>query len=289
MGPGVEGIGLSNVLTYSTDSGTVVYTQMKVLEDLPVTLTSPRIWEALGLPLTPFEDTVNFFTDPGAVDETSLRPYVAMKAQMHNYDPAAPGGIGTPVLDGGQPVIGMGTAPIDIPNCERCHALGDGASINSAQNGHEDIDVLVQAEIKFWNDENSIFPEDSDWYSRLKGAAISMLALHDQQHGTSFVSNYDSSDHDVTTRLGHDTVICQRCHADNVIAVVKSANCGPDQDCDGNHPRNELWSNITGTTLIPPLTEAIHLNHKDNRVRLTAWAATAVARVVTRRTVRTAI
>jgi len=266
MGPGVAGgAGLGNVLTYSTDSGTQVYTQMKVLEDLPVMLTSPRIWEALGLPLTPFEDTIDFFTDPGAVDETSLRPYVAMKAQMHHYDAAAPDGIGAPVLDDGQPVIGMGTAPIDIPNCERCHALGDGASINSAQNGHADIDILVQAEIDFWNDEYGIGPGDSDWYSRLKGAAISMLALHDQEHGTSFTLYYDpdSIDGNPATRLGSETVICQRCHADNVIAVVKSANCGPGQDCDPDHPRNELWSNLTGTTLIPPLTEAIHLNHQD--------------------------
>jgi len=267
MGPGVEGAGFPNLLTFSSDTGTVVYTQMKVLEDLPVTLTSPRIWEALGLPLTPFEDTIDFFTDPGAVDETSLRPYVQMKAELHNYDPAATDGIGTPVLDGGQPVIGMGTAPIDIPNCERCHALGDGVSVNSAQNGNPYVDSLVQAEIEFWNAEYGIGEGDSDWYSRLKGAAISMLALHDQEHGTSFTINYDPSsvDGNPASRLGSDTVICQRCHADNVIAVVKSADCGPGQGCDENHPRNELWSNITGTTLIPPLTEAIHLNHQDTQ------------------------
>jgi hypothetical protein len=268
MGPGVAGpAGVDNVLTYSTDHGTVVYTQMKVLENLPVMLTSPRIWEALGLPLTPFEDTIDFFTDPGAVDETSLRPYVEMKAQMHHYDPNAPSGIGDPVLDDGNPVIGLGNAPIDIPNCERCHALGDGASINSAQNGEPAVDALVQAEINFWNQELGIGAGDSDWYPRLKGAAISMLKLHDNQHGTAFVGNYDpaSTDGNAATRLGHETVICQRCHADNVIAVVKSANCGPDQNCDVNDPRNQLFSSIApGSMLIPPLTEAIHLNHKDN-------------------------
>ena len=55
-----------NVLTFSGDTGTVVYTQMKVLENLPVMLTSPQIWEALGLPLTPFEDSIDFFGDPGS-------------------------------------------------------------------------------------------------------------------------------------------------------------------------------------------------------------------------------
>jgi len=274
MGPGVnvdlDGNGTNdvhNVLTFSGDSGTNVFTQMKVLEDLPVMLTSPRIWEALGLPLTPFEDTIDFFTDPGAVDETSLRPYVEMKAQMHYYDPAVPGGIGAPVLDGGQPVIGMGTAPIDIPNCERCHSLAEYASVNSAQNGHPAVDTLVQAEIDFWTDELGIGPGDSDWYPRLKGAAISILAIHDDEHGTSFTADFDpdSTDGNASTRLGHETVVCQRCHADNVIAVVKSADCGPGQHCDVNDPRNQLYSEIKpASMLIPPLTEAIHLNHKDN-------------------------
>jgi hypothetical protein len=267
MGPGVPGAGFPNVLTFSDDTGTVVFTQMKVLENLPVMLTSPRIWEALGLPLTPFEDTVNFFGNPGAVDEDTLRPYVQMKAQLHHYDANAVGGIGTAVLDGGNPVIGMGTAPIDIPNCERCHALGNGASVNSAQNGNAAVAALVQAEIDFWKTASGIGPGDSDWYPRLKGAAISILALHDAQHGTSFTANYDpnSSDDNAATRLGHEVVVCQRCHADNVIAVVKSANCGPGQNCDVNDPRNQLFSQIApGSMLIPPLTEAIHNNHKDN-------------------------
>jgi hypothetical protein len=83
------GFSNGNLLTFSTDHGTVVFTQMKVLENLPVMLTSPRMWEALGLPLTPFEDTIDFFADPGLVDEDSIRPFVQMKAQLHNYAPVA--------------------------------------------------------------------------------------------------------------------------------------------------------------------------------------------------------
>jgi len=55
MGPtgnGVDGgdcgSGVGNLLTYSGENGTVVFTQMKVLENLPIMLTSPNIWEALG-------------------------------------------------------------------------------------------------------------------------------------------------------------------------------------------------------------------------------------------------
>ncbi|MGD8312957.1 MAG: hypothetical protein PVJ66_10210, partial [Gammaproteobacteria bacterium] len=104
LGPGAAG-GLDNVLTFSTDAGTVVFTQMKVLENLPVMLTSPRIWEALGLPLTPFEDTIDFFADPGLVDEDSIRPYVAMKAQLHEADCVGTSCTpGAAVLDNGQPV-----------------------------------------------------------------------------------------------------------------------------------------------------------------------------------------
>jgi hypothetical protein len=253
MGPGSTA-GLNNVLTFSGDKGTVVFTQMKVLENLPVMLTSPRIWEALGLPLDPFEDTINFFGDPGLVTEQSIRPFVQMKAQLHNFDPAQPGGIGTPVLQSGNPIIGLGAAPIDIPNCERCHSLGDGASVNSPQNGRPDVAAMVAGEIAFWNTYYNINVSagDSDWYSRLKGAAISILAIHDRKHGTSFTANYPTTGAGTPQliRLGHESVICQKCHADNVIAVVKSGNVG-----------TATADNDPVGTLIPPITEAMHNNH----------------------------
>ena len=258
IGPGSTP-GLQNVLTFSGDSGTVVFTQMKVLENLPIMLTSPRIWEALGLPLDPFEDTINFFGDPGKITEETIRPYVQMKAALHNYDPTQPGGIGTAVLQNGKPVIGMGDAPIDIPNCERCHALPAAvASPNNANQGFgiSGTDVYrpytaakVQEEYEFWNVYYDIDTSagDSDWYSRLKAAAISILSIHDNEHRTDFTLNYPQTGGNPPqlTRLGHQSVLCQRCHADNVIAVVKSATSGSSHN------------------LIPPLTEAIHNNHKD--------------------------
>ncbi len=257
--------GLNNVLTFSGETGTVVYTQMKVLENLPVMLTSPRIWEALGLPLTPFEDTINFFGDPGAVSEETVRPYVLMKAALHKYDPSKPGGIGSAVLQNGQPVTGFGDAPIDIPNCERCHGLpGNVASINNANNPDNFPSdtypstngtayrpftaAKVQLELDFWNAYYGIDTTagESDWYSRLKAAAISILSIHDDEHRTDFTLNYPVTGgaKPQLTRLGHESVLCQRCHADNVIAVVKSAQ--------------------SRGRVIPPLTEAIHDNHKES-------------------------
>ena len=293
LGPTGNGA-FENLLTFSGDTGTVVFTQAKVLEDLPIMLTSPRIWEALGLPLTTFEDTIGFFADPGAVDEDAVRPYVAMKASLHEYPS------GNEVMgSNGQPVIGFGTAPIDIPNCERCHSAPSidpdtgMPNVNSPNYvGADDtfphpgpffgigLEDMTNLEINFWLAYYDIVPGmDSTWYPRLKGAAINMLTLHDIDIGTSFTANYagvecsanpDPTDPNIdpgsyacsstngladltnqsnipqNTRLGNESVICQRCHADNVIANVRSAT----YDVAGQFP-------------IPPISEAIHNQHRN--------------------------
>jgi hypothetical protein len=92
-----------------------------------------------------------------------------------------------------------------------------------------------------------------------------MLNGHDVEHGTSFVANYPGCGPDSvsgndcgatpqSTRLGHESVICQRCHADNVIAAVKSAECGVGSEL-GTEP-------CTAGTLIKPISEALHNNHR---------------------------
>jgi hypothetical protein len=290
MGPAGNNNPNSNVLTFSEDSGTVVFTQMKVLENLPVMLTSPRIWEALGLPLTPFEDSIGFFDDPGAVDEDSIRPYVKMKAAMHHFDPNVTDGAGAAVIDSkGNPVEAFGTAPIDIPNCERCHSAPATDSQGNPNVNSPNVDpvlaALVDQEVAFWKAYYPSMQTGSDWYARLKGAAISILSVHDDEHGTMFTKAYtvpgfgktpaypgaDCTDindcantmviesnnpgaanpQPQNTRLGNESVICQKCHADNVIAVVKSASCGKKSlSCDDGD-------------LIPALTEAIHFNHRN--------------------------
>jgi hypothetical protein len=274
MGPTGSAAGFDNVLTFSGDTGTVVYTQMKVLENLPVMLTSPRIWEALGLPLTPFEDSIAFFGSspdgPGSVNEDSIRPYVAMKARLHEANCDAEGlncTMGNAVIgSNGHPVIGFGTAPIDIPNCERCHSVppddGNGTPhINSPSyvrssevlpgthaSAGQTLEQITAAEKSFWDAYyNIVQGVDSDWYSRLKGAAINMLGLHDIDQGTGFTANWPSGTINdplaQNTRLGKESVICQKCHADNVIAVVKSAT-------------------KNGTT-IKPISEALHWRHRE--------------------------
>ena len=273
-----------NVLTFSADTGTVVYTQMKVLENLPVMLTSPRIWEALGLPLTPFEDSIGFFaegpgTGPGSVDEDSIRPYVAMKARLHQAvcDGAGNCSQGPAVVgSNGQPVIGHGSAPIDIPNCERCHsvpAMTDGVpNVNSpsfqrsgdgAVYGPDGLtlEAITNLEINYWKAFYPSLQTGTDWYARLKGAAVNMLAMHDFDIGTGFLDNYPTSGigeplNDLlglppekqiaqNTRMGHESVICQKCHGDNVIAAVAPMGQNP----NAFRPR--------------PISEAIHRTHRN--------------------------
>ena len=213
LGPTGNGTGFDNVLTFSGDTGTVVYTQMKVLENLPIMLTSPHIWEALGLPLTPFEDTIDFFTDPGLVDEDSLRPYVAMKAKLLEASCNEGTGVctqGAAVIgSNGEPVIGFGTAPIDIPNCERCHSApayqADGVTPNVNSPNYvrrpgggdayvgpsgESLQAMTDMEINYWKALYGLDPSmgDTDWYARLKGAAINMMLMHDYDTGTSFTA-----------------------------------------------------------------------------------------------------
>ena len=247
-----------NVLTFSGSTGTIVYTQSNVLENVPITLTSPRIWEALGLPLTPFEDSINFFAEPGAVDEDTIRPFVAMKTKLHDYDDSQPGNMGAVVTGtNGQPVIGFGSAPIDIPNCERCHSVpafnpNTGEPNVNVPNyvrrqsgpdpfvgyGGESLEYLTELEINYWK---SVYPSlqtGTDWYARLKGAAVNMISMHDYDVGTDFSINYPSNTNLLpgqppeqaaipqNTRFGHQSVICQRCHGDNVIAALKSAVSG---------------------------------------------------------------
>jgi hypothetical protein len=275
---------LSNgdLLTFSGSTGTIVYTQSNVLENVPITLTSPQIWEALGAALTPFEDTINFFAPggPGTVDEDSIRPFVAMKAKLHYYDPndttttdGDPVGMGDTVISStnGLPVIGFGDAPIDIPNCERCHSVPavdpntGKANINAPnyvrrQNGPspfygyggESLEYLTDEEIQFWKQfYPSLTTGATDWYARLKGAAVNMMAMHDFDVGTDFTANYPSDTNLLPgqppeqvaipqdTRFGHQSIICQKCHGDNIIAVLTSAVAG-----------------------IHPISEDIHDSHK---------------------------
>jgi cysteine-rich repeat protein len=212
--------GLSGELESSGATGTRVWTKAPVVENTPIVLTNPGIWDAVGLQLTPFLDSEiagrNFLT----IGEINIQPYQMARVRM--VDAAT----GAPVINTkGQPVSFIGTEPIDIPNCANCHGIepqGNNNANDILATEAPEILAKVVAERTFWEALGA-----TAYVSSVKGAAISILGLHDLRVGTDFVANYNATGtFDLTTgtsnRLGRDSVLCQKCHADNVAAWLAS-------------------------------------------------------------------
>jgi len=246
---GPSGMPLKNGhLHYTGDRGTIVYTKSPVLDNVPIVLTNPGIWDALGLPLTPFYDEL-MKKSPLEIVESDIRPY--QEAWVALVDAKN----GKPVLDShtGKPVRFIGTNPIDVPNCANCH---------SNENANGNTFTLYKQEKAFWKGLNA-----TDYMANLKATSISILQIHDARHGTQFLANYDPSSRATQNRLGNDPVLCQKCHADNVIATLQSK--GIAQVLSGGKTR-ESWD-----TPIMPLTQALHRVHQTIRPLPDAQGRTA--------------
>ncbi|MDD5295693.1 MAG: hypothetical protein PHU46_02165 [Rhodocyclaceae bacterium] len=215
-------------LHYTGKEGTIVFTKSPVLDNVPIVLTNPGIWDALGLPLTPFNDSR--MTDPLTLTEADIQPFQEAWVSLVDAKTNAP------VIDShsGKPVRFVGTNPIDIPNCANCHS-------SSKANG--DKFNLYKQERAFWKGLGA-----SDWIANLKATSISILQLHDEKNGTDFLKNYNPNSRSLDNRLGRDPVLCQKCHADNVIGVLQSKSF--------KDPK-------TGKeTTTSALTQAMHLVHQ---------------------------
>ena len=224
-------------LHYTGETGTVVYTKSPVLDNVPIVLTNPGIWDALGLPLTPFYDEL-MKKSPLEIVESDIRPY--QEAWVALVDAKT----SKPIIDShsGKPVKFIGTNPIDVPNCSNCHA-------NKNANG--DNFTLYKQEKAFWKGLGA-----TDYMAELKATSISILQIHDARHGTQFIANYDPSSRATQNRLGRDPVLCQQCHADNVIGVLQSK--GVVEAISGG-------LKIENDTPIPALSEALHRVHQTIR------------------------
>ena len=262
---GPSGQTMSGYLRNATDKGTVVFTKSPVLDNVPIVLTNPGIWEALGLPLTPFLDSERAGKDLKTVEETEVQPYQVARVTLVDAD------TDEPIRDTrGREVSFTGTEPIDVPNCNTCHAT------DNANGDHPEIMERVEAERDYWKSAGA-----SDWFADLKATAISILSLHDANQGTTFTANYDSSA--TGNRLGRSSVMCQKCHADNVIGVLGSGKVVHNADgtvevhdaaridlglpddaaidrLDASHPNVPPDGHV-----ISPLTEAIHRLHQRER------------------------
>jgi hypothetical protein len=215
-------------LHYTGKKGTIVYTKSPVLDNVPIVLTNPGIWDALGLPLTPFNDSA-FTKDVLNVVETDIQPFQEAWVSLVDAE------TGAPVLDShnGRPITFVGDNPIDIPNCPNCHG-------SDTANG--DKYQLYKQERAFWKSIGA-----SDWFAELKGTSISILEMHDDMNGTDFLKNYDPNGRSHDNRIGRDPILCQKCHADNVIGVLSSKT----------HKNKKTGKE----EVIPALTEAMHSVH----------------------------
>ena len=216
-------------LHYTGDKGTIVFTKSPVLDNVPIVLTNPGIWDALGLPLTPFGDRAAA-GDMLTLTESDIQPFQEAWVSMVDANS------GAPVIDShtGRPIRFVGTNPIDIPNCANCHS-------NKTANG--DKYTLYKQEREFWKGLGA-----SDWIASLKATSISILEMHDDHAGTEFLKNYNPNGRSLDNRLGRDPVLCQKCHADNVIGVLQSKTFKDPKTGKEN--------------LIPPLTQAMHTVHQ---------------------------
>lgn len=227
-----------DILDYTSETGTIVYTLLNDRKsEIAIPLSQAGYWEALGLPMTAFFDgTVENIR---LVTEERFKPYQKAVVTLARWKDLNKDGLHSkdeiePVHhSNGKPALFFGTNPVDTPGCDRCHGT-------SEANGEEFH--LYKEESKFWK---NTFPNTTEYYARIKGASISMFEIHDKRSGTKFLERYNPKDKTgaAVTRLGHEPIKCQLCHADNVLGVLTS---------ETDHRTGEKVS---------ALTVAIHLNH----------------------------
>jgi hypothetical protein len=180
------------------------------VKNVPLTLTASHLWDALGLPLTAFNDSRRKGTIR-SVSERDFQPFQVSLVRLLDKE-------GKPVLAAGKPVEFLGTNPVDIPNCYLCHS----AQGVAAQTARKEGLGLFDKEYAYWK---KTAPDMSEFMVRQSQASIGILELHDRHHGTALLKSYapDAS----SNRLGAaGAVNCVDCHGDNVSGNLRSPRPG---------------------------------------------------------------
>jgi len=212
--------------------GNIVMTNTLVpgVENIKLVLTASHLWDALGLPLTAFNDSTRKGTIR-SVTEKDFQPFQKSTVQLHDQS-------GRPMMDEkGQIIEYFGTNPVDIPNCYACHSRQGKAAQMARDEGLDFSDK----EYAYWK----TYPDESEYMARLSEASINILSLHDKHHNTEFLKYYN--DKASSNRLGRTGEInCADCHGDNVSGNLQEPRPG-----------------ATGykTVKAKPLSEAIHGFH----------------------------
>ncbi|HXY62360.1 MAG TPA: hypothetical protein VEJ22_05450 [Nitrospirota bacterium] len=214
------------------DGGSKVFTDslLPEVKNVPLILTSSYLWDALGLPLTAFNDSRRKGTIR-TVTEKDFQPYQYSVVQLHDKT-------GKPVTVDGKPVEFFGTNPVDLPNCYLCHS-GEG---KAAKLSREAGLSLFDKEYAYWKKN---YPDTTEFMARSSQATINVLELHDKYFGTTFLKEYnpDAS----SNRLGSvGPVYCADCHGDNVSGNLQT----PRPTASGYKAVKSM-----------ALTEAIHTAH----------------------------
>ncbi len=176
------------------------------VKNIQLTLTASYLWDALGLPMTAFNDsrrkgTIRTITD------FDFQPYQYSTVRLQDKE-------GKPIMAGGKPIEFFGTNPLDIPNCYVCHSADGKAAKLSRQEGLS----LFDKEYTYWKKN---YPDMSEFMARQSAATIDVLELHDKHYGTGFLKDYRSDAS--MNRLGAvGAVYCADCHGDNVSGNLQS-------------------------------------------------------------------
>ena len=220
-------------MDYSGKDGTnIVMTDTLVpsVKNVKLVLTASHIWDALGLPLTAFNDSTRKGTIR-SVTEKDFQPFQYSVVEMHDRTGKVM------ACPDKRNVSYFGTNPVDIPNCYACHSR-DGKAAQMARD--EGLNFSDQ-EYAYWKS----YPDESEYMARLAEASINILSLHDAHHKTNFLSDYHPKASG--NRLGKIGMVnCADCHGDNVSGNLQE-------------PR----PTATGYNVVKakPLTEAIHGFH----------------------------
>jgi len=184
------------------NGGNIVMTDTLVpaVKNVKLVLTASHLWDALGLPLTAFNDSTRKGTIR-SVTEKDFQPFQYSTVELHDAS-------GKEMKNAkGQTISYFGTNPVDIPNCHACHSRNGKA----AQMARDEGLKFSDKEYKYWK----TYADESEYMARLAESSINILSLHDSHHGTTFLSDY--KDNASTARLGKTGLVnCADCHGDNV-------------------------------------------------------------------------
>jgi mono/diheme cytochrome c family protein len=220
-------------LVYSgPKGGNIVFTDTLIpaVKNVPLTLTSSYLWDALGLPLTAFYDSRRQGTIRTVVP-ADFQPFQYATVRLEDEQ-------GRPVSVGGRPVEFFGTDPVDLPSCYACHSGQGPAAQASRRTGL----TIFDKEYDYWKKN---YPDESEFMARLSAASVDILELHDKAQGTQFLKDYQAGAS--SNRLGAvGSVNCADCHGDNISGNLQTPRPG----VTGYKPSKG-----------PVLTEAIHRVH----------------------------